>query len=404
MKKFTCLLIALLAISAVRSAEGDKCPGDATAAEASSALQALKGYEAAIIQTGTSAIASDAGFCNYATAKMCCKATEFKSAVSTELTNIKNAFVNIGTKVKDFVAVWTKAQTLLTDANIDTLTTDAERAGATAAQLKAWRAQTQASITTDFDAFKGQAATCFATYAKAARIAACEACAGMDTWAAGDFANTYIQIATATCSTLVTDCGKVWNFAHKFGWLVQTAAAINKKKQATATSTIPANINAVYAPGNTNAAGETALTLTQIDEAVGKCGPSVGTTCDDAAKAIMCRAFFSIWSDKAGATPRIGRGSTTDFAAASVSSVTRRVLVAAHTGAIKVASTGLVLTTDRPVTLTTAVDLTTTDTGAWTVGSFPSSSSSSSSSTSSSKSAKVLIGSILSILAVALLN
>lgn len=405
MKKFTCLLVALLALS---STLAGVCPTAVADWEANTFLQRLTSDQASTVVLEAGKL-DGAGTCGVTGAgTFCCVIANFKTAISEELTKVKTELTNFGSKVKDFAGAWKKVASLLTDANIDSLSA-AERSNVDVAILKAYKGLTPQNVDAGFTAFKTQVPDCFGAYAQAIRKVACEACkAPATTWSNGAFTAAAIPITQAGCDHVVSKCNRVWGFVHKFGWLVQITAAINKKKAGTASFTAPASFAEVYAPGiGSIAAADINTAVTNCDVA------TLGTDCTTANKGNLCKAFMSIWPGKAATTVRVGRSQsawlTADHAATGTA---RRILAAATptTGAIDIsAAAGAVdVSTDAAVDLAAqAVTLASTDASAWTVG-IPadvlSSSSSSSSSASSSKSAKVLIGSILSILAVALLN
>ena len=414
MKKFTCLLIAFLAINSSYCAL-TKC---AAAATDHSFYGRINTYTASTAITGTSTEAGDGTVCGVTAASgdmHCAKKTEFKNAVSTELTRVKTALTDFGGNVAKIGAMWAKIGSLVNAttaaATIDGLD-DAGRSTATAAQLKTWGAYTPANFDTDFTNFKSQAQDCFTAYAQAIKKIGCDAIAAQDTtWAnvARWNTDTSISITQAGCNYLVTNCGKVWNFMHKFGWFVQVAATLNKKKDTTVTFTAPANLAAIYAPG---AGFGTALTFADIDTAVTKCGVATpGADCGDTEKGYMCRAFFAVWLGASPAVTPFGRGSAAfmkDYNPASAGTA-RRMLVAETTGAIKIAASTIDVQTAQAITATPDVTFVTADdTKTWSTGyvapSSSSSGTSSGTSTSSSSNAKVLLGTLLSFLAVALLN
>lgn len=401
MKKFTSLLVALLSIGSI-ICQLDTCAADATA---HSMLQRLDTYQTGIAGT----TAANPGVCGVAAADVfCCDVTKFKNAVTTELTKVKEAFINFGSKVKDFNAAWAKVVSLLTNAKFSSLSA-AERSGVDASILETWAIYYNSTqIDADFAAFKGQVVDCYAAYAKAVRKVACNACAAQEGGytVPSHFGSSTISITAASCSNLVDKCGKVWTFAHKFGWLVQITAAINKKKDPTFSWTAP-TLGAIYAPGSSDSNAGVSVIFREIEGAIVKCGPSVSTTCDAANKAFLCRAFFSIWPGAAATTPRIGRAQTAQLAAGTASAG-KRLLIAASIGSIKVADSTNDITTDAAVPLATDVPaLTAADISEWTVG-FPASPSSVSSSSSavysSSSNAKILLGTLLNFVAISLLN
>lgn len=411
MNKFTCLLIALLAATQV-IAPNTKC---ALAATDNSFYGRLNTYTAAAAITGTSAEAVDGSVCGLSTAgdMHCAKKTEFKNAITTELNRVKTALTDFGGNVAKLGAMWAKIGSLVNATTVATTIdglTEAERSTATAAQFKAWAMYTPAAFDTDFTAFKGQAVDCFAAYNQAIKKIGCDAITAQDS--AGAYTNPVrwnadvsISITQAGCDYLVEKCGKVWNFMHKFGWFVQIAASLNKKKDTAVVFTAPANLAAIYAPGSSFG---TALTLAEIDTAVTKCGASHSATdCVAGEKEKLCRAFFAVWLG--GTAPSItpfGRGSAAfmkDYNPASAG--TRRMLVAETTGAIKIAASTIDVQTAAAVTLVTDVTFAAGDITAWSTGYVaPSSSSAAVTATVSSKNAQVLFGTVLSFLAVALLN
>jgi hypothetical protein len=420
MKKFTCLLITLLAISSVYT---QNC-----AAVADHSLYQILNLAAygntgtAFVGTGTAVATTGSDTtCGNTGTQLCCDVTKLKTAASNEVTKVKNALTEFGSNVARIGGMWAKIATLVNastaNSTIDSATS-AERSTASADQLKGWLYYTPTQFSADFDAFKTQVPTCFSAYWSAIQRIACDGCASQAGVAGGAAwtdvprwsTDTTITISATGCSSLVDSCGKVWYFMHRFGWFAQGVALLNKKKEtsgSTVTYSAPADLSGIYAAGYAAQTNPTVaiLTLAEIDAAIGKCGPSVSTNCDTAAKNQVCRAFFSVW----GNTINFGRQQTTFIKDYNpVSTVARRQLaVSQNTGAIKIVDTTNayvdLASSTATITLATPVTLVTADLSAWSSG--YGSATGGSSSGSSSKSAKVFIGTILSALfAVAFLN
>ena len=426
MKKFTCLLITLLSVSSVYT---QACAAAATDHAFYQVINmAAYGGAGSALLTTNAITTADATTCVVSGGRLCCDPAKLKTAASVEITKVKTALTEFGSNVARVGGMWAKIATLVNastaNATIDGATA-AERSTATGEQLKGWLAYTPTAFAVDFDAFKTQAPTCFTAYWSAIQKIACDGCASLGTWAdpARWNADTTTSINAAGCTLLVDGCAKVWYFLHRFGWFAQGVALLNKKKEATAgavTYTAPADITTIYAAGaaaQTVAPTAAVLTLADIDSSIMKCGASTATatTCDAAAKAVVCRAFFSVW----GSTIVAGRAQATFIKDYNpVSTVARRQLaaVAAGTGAIKIndaANSFVDLAGAATITLATPVTLVAGDLTAWSAGymapvaggSGSTGSSGAGASGSTTKSAKVVIGTILSALfAVALLN
>ena len=441
MKKFTCLLITLLAISTVYTQ-----PYCSTTASEHTFYQLINdatAYGSATVAVSNSApydfLSTDSGTVCGATysstagsnGQLCCEVPRLKTAVQKELTFVRDNLINIAAGVARLGGMWAKVATLVNASTAnDTLTaaSDADRSGATADQLKAWLYYTPTQFQADFDAFKAQAGGCFTAYSKAINTIACNGCAAQTPTTANATAfvaaeskqwtlESSIIINQAGCNAVVAACSRVYYFLHRFGWFAQGVALLNKKKETTAspvTYTPPAS-TAVYAPGAlafTAVTGETtlpaltALTFAEINTAITDCGSAAtaATGCDDAAKTKVCRAFFVVWRKG----ENFGRGSTA-FVSSSynpVSTVARRQLPAVGTtlnAATRVSTlTGAIDISSSTNSVDTSITLPTATVDAWSSGYA---SASGSSSSSSSKSAKVFIGTILSALfAVAFLN
>lgn len=401
MKKFTCLLIACLAISTVYSA----CPANAAAANNWQA-------RCEVTQTGcqvTTAANSVAGTCgaNAGTTNFCCDDAKGKAAVSAEITRVKGMFTDFGSSVARIGGMFAKIQTLVTASNVNTTLESAATAdlsGATTTLFKTWATYSGSQFSTDFTAFKDQAVGCYDHYALAIQKYPCASCiattADVALWtdAAGS-----VSITQASCNDWVSKCNKVWNFMHKLGWFVQVVAFLNKKKDTGSSVTFSPATNH-YAAGLT--------TVADIDAAVTKCGSdAAATACTDTEKGNMCKAFIGIWSH-ATTGIAVGRSDKTFIQSSynPTSTVTRRRLAAA-TGTIKIDAGGVDTTTTNTLVFPPTSAIATIDVAAWSHGYVaPAASGSSSgtgggSSTTSSKNANVLIGTVLSaIFAVALLN
>jgi len=422
MKKFTCLLIALLAINAVYT---QNC-----AANLADHTFYLLANQAAYGGTGTglttnTGVANAAGYCNIATGtKLCCTQAGIKTTVNNELKFIRDSLINYAAGVARVGAMWSKISTLVGATNTSTLIDAAsapERSGATADQIKTWIKYDNVTFDTDFKGFKDNAVKCFESYALAANAVACDGCTSQSS-AWDDAAilrwtqDSTISITATTCDALVTNCARVWYFMHRFGWFAQSVALVNKKRESTSGSVTYSAVDytELYAPGvkavaagsdTTNFPALTVIGLDALNTAITACGGAATATsaCDAATKVTVCRSFFSLYTQG----KNFGRSDTTFIGGTynPVSTVARRELVAlitGTTGATRVSDQGLDGTVATAVVDTTTNKIDSTAVSAWSTGY---SSSSGSSSSASSKSAKVFIGTILSALfAVAFLN
>lgn len=414
MKKFTCLLVAFLAISTVYST----CPAVASSNSMQITIAYYTNSEQTDVSSATAGVNSDAGVCGASagTGTLCCDPTKTKAAVSTEITKAKNQYLNFGSKIGTFGAMMAKVATLVNASTAQTTLGTAvtgENSGATADQLKAFAQYTPAQYATDFAAFKDQVAGCYDYHASAIQKSACDGC-GNDAnkaeharWAPTE---TSVHIKQASCNDWATKCNKVWNFLHKAGWFIHTVAFLNKKKEATAGAVTFTAPTTVYATG--------AASIADINTALASCGTdAAAAACTDAFKANLCKSFISLWSGPADTTIAVGRSSRTFFDGYNpTSTVTRRILAvpaAKLTGALTVAdATGFDTTsTNTAVFPPTATIATITPTEwssgyvATSTGGSSGSSGTSGSSSGSTSSAKVVISTILSALfAIALLN
>jgi len=193
-------------------------------------------------------------------------------------------------------------------------------------------------------------------------------------------------------------CAKVWNFVWKFGWFAQTVAYLNSKKATGYTYTAPAAANVYFSQGS--------ITIDTINTALTNCAANpTATACTDANKLTLVQAFAQIYGDD---TRNVGRSDNTITATTTFYS-NGRLLALGTTALVSVDdSKGFdAVAATAVITPATDVTLVAADLAAWSTGYVaPSSSTSGSTSTttSSSKNAKVLFGTVLSFLAVALLN
>jgi hypothetical protein len=422
MKKFTCLLIALLAINAVYTQNCAAALIDHTFYQL--ANQAAYGGTGTAVIT-TNGIANAAAYCDIATnTKLCCTQAGIKTTVNNELKFIRDSLINYAAGVARVGAMWSKVSTLVNATNTSTLIDAAsapDRSGATADQIKTWIKYDNVTFDTDFKGFKDNAVKCFESYALAANAVACDGCTSQGTWD-NDAVKRWTQdstigITVTTCDALVTSCARVWYFMHRFGWFAQSVALVNKKRESTSGSVTysPVDYTELYAPGvkavaagadTTDFPALTVIALDALNTAIAACGGAATPTsgCDAAAKVTVCRSFFSLYTQG----KNFGRSDTTFIGGTynPVSTVARRelvTLIAGTTGATRVSATnGIDGTVAAKVVDATTNKIDSTAVSAWSTGY---SSSSGSSSSASSKSAKVFIGTILSALfAVAFLN
>lgn len=412
MKKFTCLLVALLAVGIVIA----PCP---------TPVANINGFQLRLDQiAATTSIHADAtgvnnaaGSCG-ATAgaiKVCCDDTKVKAAVTGEINKVKTQFTDFGSAVARIGGLWGKLWTLTNASTVNTTLDTAQTAdlsGASTTLFKTWATWTGAMFDTDFTAYKSQVVGCYDHYALAVQKIACGGCVATHADSAPMIADATIPITQASCNDWVSKCHKVWAFHHKLGWFVQIVAFLNKKKEATAgavTFTAPAS-TAVYAAGLTSVA--------DVDAGVMACAADAAASgCTDTIKGNLCKAFIGVWSVSTGVS--VGRTDKTFIQSSynPVSTVARRLLPPAiTTGAITIsAATGSIdTTTTNALVFPPTAPIATIDPAAWSSGyvapatnnsTSNSSNNSSSTTTANKSSAQVLIGTVLSaIFAVALLN
>jgi hypothetical protein len=426
MKKFTCLLVTLLAIQYATAAN---CPGavSGTGNSFQVMLAATTDFTAssgAITAAGTAGTAAGATFC--ANTLLCCTGANLVTFVNTRLANLKTALTTFGVAVSKFGGYLTKVAAVASNTNISTyLTSVSTDLLITDVQAKAFLTQyaTPATYTADFTAFTGQLVDCFTQYKTAYNKIACHACTDpvavasvfgvAPYWVstAGTTSPGEIAITKTSCGAWVDKCIKVFTFLHRVGGAVHVAAYINKKRDSTKTAVIPTFAASYVSLATSDAAGVTAVIT-----AIGNCAAdSTAATCTTTAttgdKTVLCKAFIKAFD----ATMPIARLDVTNLNADPTSSypASRRQLVPSPTGAIVVAvddlvANGVDLTSANAVTLPDAASPTTfatTDYATWSTGYVAPTVATSSSATSTTKSAKVVIGTILSALfAVAFLN
>lgn len=342
-------------------------------------------------------------------ANICCTLAKIKPIISTQLTNAKNALKNFGDKVAAIGGAWTKVASLANSTAIGTATaaatlegaSTADASGATGAQFKAFGAYTVQQYQDDFAAFKTAVPDCFTQYSNMIKKIACDACTNIAAPAAGDRWHTDatgFMLKKTAINAWAEGCAKAWNFVWKFGWFVQTVAYLNSKKATGYTYTAPAAANVYFNQASTN--------IEAVNTALTNCGANpTAAACTDANKLTLVQVFAQIYGDS---TTPVGRGDVTIAGTTTFYSNGRLLAIGTapivtndETKGFDAVAATATLSPDTDVTLVAA------DLAAWSSGYVaPSSSSSSSSSTttSSSKNAKVLFGTVLSFLAVALLN
>lgn len=417
MKKFTCLLVAFLAISSVYTT----CPGAAN--NFMETVVTSYGQTAPVLANGGATGVASGTICG--TGLLCCDAAKTSAAVTLETNKAKTQYQTFGEKVGRFGAMMAKITTLVNASTAQTTlgaATGTElNGGVTAAQLQTFAQYTPVQYNTDFEAFKAQVVGCYDYHALAIQKSACWGCIddaakAQATTGTGAWATAVFQLSQASCNEWVTKCNKVWNFMHKAGWFIHAVALLNKKKEATSgavTFSPPAN---VYPTGH--------AAIADINTALTNCGTGDVTlttpaACDQTMKTNLCKSFISLWSGQAATTIAVGRSDTTFIVDAynPTSTVARRVL-AVMTGALEVPATGGVdvqasNTAVFPPTAAIASFTTTAMSSGYTAPAASSSSSASSSTATTSSSsaatnkssAKVVISTILSaIFAIALLN
>lgn len=421
MKKFTCLLIALLASNMVLTGT---CPALPTATAGPTFIGMVvadtANFAAAGNLAGASSAAGPTASCAAAgaTTLMCLTGTALQTWVNTKLANLKTALTTYGAQISKFGGYIAKISAVtnysnLTTAYLSAASTDLDITSDQAKMALSYY-NNSATYTADFALFTGQLETCFTAYSmiyqKVACIGAAEATANVApfTGTNADTNGADIKINVASCLDWATKCNKVWSFLHKVGSSVHVAAYINKKRDTTKTYTVPKfSDSSIY-----YSAGTTAL-VTSIFTAVTNCAvdaSAANTACLPADRLALCQSFSKLYD----ATMPIARTSltflSTNDPTTSFTS-TRRQLSTVTTGAVVVTDTAsLDLTAATAYTVglgATPTTFASADYSTWSAGYVAASSGSSSSSSSSSttKSAKVVIGTILSALfAVAFLN
>ena len=408
MKKFAILLIASLAINYSLSVA---CTNALAANNIFTAR--INAIEAASYSADPQ-IDSTAEACGTGS-KLCCVIANTRTQVQTQITKIKDAIKTFGDKVMNVGKEWAKVNSLISSSAITGTTTAAaaleaatttEASGATGAQFKAFATYTVDAFKTDFTNFQGQAIGCLAYYSDAIQRIACDGCKDVtvpNRWKHATITGIWVNNAGAEKWTEA--CNKVWYFMWKVGWFTQAVAFLNNKKSNTYTYTAPAAAAVYFNQGS--------VTIETINTAFASCYPDASATvtaCTGTMKQNLAKAFVQVWGTD---TRGVGRsdttilGGTTSFAS---NGSARRILLATLDGTLNVDNTdGLdVSTGDAKFQPTAAVAISTTERDAWSHGYVSSSSSTSGSgsttTSSSSKNAKVLFGTLLSFLAVALLN
>ena len=369
MKKFTCLLVACLAITSVYTA----CPW--TTSSYNSLQRSLEQYQAGAALTYNTWAS---GTCNVNS--VCCDSGKTQAAVFTEITKIKNQFIDFGSSITRIGGMMAKINTLVTASSTTSNFESAlnhDLSGAAVSNIKSFATYSGQQYDTDFYAFRYQVSTCFDYYAQAVQKTACHGCLYNNADATFPWnTDTNLYITQASCNEWVTKCNKVWAFMHKAGWLVQAAAFLNKKRDTTNSVSYYPPVT-VYAPG-TPSVGE-------VDYSVNRCQADndlYSGLCTDNDKANLCRAFVGIWSGPTSLS--VGRSDTTfiKWSYNPTSILNRRNLANAPlTGAIAISYSGVDLTAANTQLFAPTSAIYTVDPSGWSSGYSPQSSASSGSST-----------------------
>ena len=401
MKKFTVLLLISLAIASAMTAACVPTITNHAFLVRLKVIDATLTNEANDVTTGVAA-----AVCNSA-ADLCCTIAKVQAVVSTELTKVKNALKNFGDKIAALGMVWGKLSALATSTAIGTVSasaaleaaSDADRSGATAAQFKAFGTMSAADYTAAFDNFKADVPACFTQYSNLIKKIACDGCKNIAAPAAGDRWHTDatgFMVKTTAVAAIAEGCARVWNFIWKFGWFAQTVAYLNSKK---ATGTYPATLAA-----STHFA-QTANTIEVVNTALANCGTTpTAATCLAANKLALVQAFVQVYGDDARG---VGRSDVTITGSTTFYSNARRALAIGTAPTITIDDTKGLDVVAATLTLSPATDVTlvAADLAAWSHGYVSSSAAGGTTTvTVSSKNAQVLFGTVLSFLAVALLN
>lgn len=420
MKKFTCLLVALLAVHAVRSA----CPTTASDYNSLASIlitattPALPSAFAAADFLGT-AVATT-GYCGTNTLCITAAATPKVAAwLDNRLKKVADAFgafatgfVNIGKRLTKVTGLQTGI-----DATVFSGVTTSTIGGFTGAQVSPFMTKwaDAAAAQTAWTAFKDGAVGCYNIINALYQTALCDGIsdATAANWFTGGTPHlTQIAITTASAAAINTACAKVWGFMLRSSMLALGGAFYTKTKTgAGGTFTVPTALT-FDTKASVAAADIIAWDACAADPAATAC---TNTIYESFVKGMLMPfgdnplAFTSVVGTAASSAFE-GTSATAAFGAA------RRQLAAAtaNTLALTIGTTNALVvsattsTTQIAAAATVTAVFTTATTGAWSSGyvapSTTGSGSSSGSSSTTKSNANVLIGSILSFLAIALLN
>lgn len=375
MKKFTCLLLMLAAISLVDS---QNCYYNYYyTTDQYSFYNRINSYVSNTFNQYWYAATKDSTTCFPAGTNSCCDPANLKSVVAIETSRVKKAIVDFGSNVARIGQMWSKISTLVNAPDLDATLANSsleDRSGVSVAKFKEWSQYSPAQIQQDFLGFKEQASLCMDGYIDAIHKTICYGCKQDFTYnnpGPAIAGNGIITITQESCNFMVESCNKVWGFMHRFGWLVQAVALLNKRKDGAVTYVPDAK---VYSPGFYTDANETPVAggAEEVDVAVKNCNPSPGNVyCTDSLKTILCRSFIGIWQNRDENV--VGRSSITFIKSPynPASSINRRNLVQANlAGVIQVGTSGIDLTpaNTNSVTLATPIELLASETSTWSSG------------------------------------
>jgi hypothetical protein len=423
MKKFTCLLITLLAINVVRC----PCPDYPAAGTNGNPFLKLVSADTTNVASGDNlkagtADTSSAGVCatGTGTSKLCVKEAAFKAWVNARLASVKSALTGFGAQVSKFGGYLSKVAMVVNYSNLSTayFASASTELGVTADQAKTLLSYyTNATVyDNEFKAFTGQIETCFTWYSTLYQKVACAG--GLEGSTAAPFVGKSddtvgadLVIKVDACADWATKCNKVWSFIHKVSSVVHVAAYINKKRDTSKTYTVPkfTDTDVYFKPSTVSTAYDVSALITAITNC-GSDAAGTNTACTAADKKVLCTSFTKAFDANPIARTSVTFLSTNDPTTSFTAN--RRALVGATVGTIEVSDTGAVDIVGSSLLLglpsNGATTLTSTDYSTWSTGYVApptGGSSSSSSGSSTKKSAKVVIGTILSALfAIAFLN
>lgn len=199
---------------------------------------------------------------------------------------------------------------------------------------------------TDLEKFKTEGKDCFNAVKASSGKIFCHGCAG-STPAALQNNDGSASITQASCDAMLGKCFTTWRFMFRVGSMMQAVSILNRAAKSDAP-----------APKTKPAPGHGGVTLANIVSAFTSCKDAITeSTCDDASKAILCKANFNT-----NAPPKDANddNKSQDNVAGLPAKKSRILQTTESTGNVGISTTGLDLTKSITTPSTSAeVDSTT---------------------------------------------